>query len=225
MSAKHPARFSREILDVLRIELSSAPWVHDPFAGTGERLGALCDELGVGFSGTELEAPFIVDRRVHQGDSRDRRTYGIEPGRFWIVTSPVYPNGMADHFKPRDASRRFTYRAAAIELSGDPDYALHEANMGRYSVRAGAKAERTYWELAAAVIDQWHQAERAIVNVKDFTTGERYVDVTGGWRLAMACKGWHLVRRHDVPCPGMRHGANGNVRVDTEAVLVFDHVA
>jgi hypothetical protein len=49
--------------------------VHDPFAGTGERLGALCDTLGLTFTGTEIEPEFARDRRVHAGDSAEAGTY------------------------------------------------------------------------------------------------------------------------------------------------------
>lgn len=94
----HPARYSAVLLDALRPILAAAPHVHDPFAGTGERLGALCDELGVSFTGTEIEPEFAEDRRVMVGDSRDAGTYPRLP--HWIVTSPVYPNGMADNFRP-----------------------------------------------------------------------------------------------------------------------------
>jgi hypothetical protein len=247
-TAKHPARFSKEILEVLRIELASAPWVHDPFAGTGERLGALCDELGVGFSGTELEAPFIVDGRVKQGDSRDPEAYpvkvairdvGLWPS-YWIVTSPVYPNGVADHFRPKCCDqcdskgaqrcpanphpnyRRMTYRTSLMEIMGDNTVELNEANMGRYSYRGGAKKAAAYWRIATEVAAQWSHAERAIVNVKDFVHEGQVVPLAEMWE-SMLTHGhdWQLIRRHDVECPGMLHGANRGARIATEAILVF----
>jgi hypothetical protein len=254
----HPARFSGPILDVLRTELSGAPWVHDPFAGTGERLGHLCDELGVPFSGTEIEEPFIVDAaRVWCGDSRDPSTYptplvGIE--HYWIVTSPVYPNGMTDHFISSgvcsacegvgiveyagtgvpytDACpkcqgsgerpvKRHTYRQAAIELSGDPTYALSEWNMGRWGVRGGRKAEDTHWTLALSVASQWGSAERVILNTKDAIVKGDVYHVTDRWRQIMLDLGWTLDHSVRVPCPGQRNGANREARVDHEDVLVF----
>lgn len=121
-AAKHPAPYSPEVLDVLSAlitdiaagrvnrhpKLGALPiepirHVHDPFAGEGARLGALCDALGVTFSGTELEAPFIIDPRVKHGNSTKRGTYPRR--RHVIVTSPVYPNGVADHFEARDTCR------------------------------------------------------------------------------------------------------------------------
>lgn len=40
----HPAQYSPEVIDVLRHLIAPGEHVHDPFAGTGLRLGALCDE-------------------------------------------------------------------------------------------------------------------------------------------------------------------------------------
>lgn len=111
----HPARYSESIIEAFRKLLSPGEYVHDPFAGTGERMGALADELDLEFTGCEIEAEFIVDERVHCGDSREPNNYPLhfieiqtladsEPDvirlPFTIVTSPVYPNGIADNFRP-----------------------------------------------------------------------------------------------------------------------------
>lgn len=261
MTAAHPARWSPQIIDVLRTELAGAPWVHDPFAGTGERLGALCDEIGVEFSGTELEEAFIVDPRVVPGDSRDNRTYPRLPwpaigwGPYWIVTSPVYPNGMADHFvssgvcsfcagnggvlvgtfwEPdawsecskcdgtgRRAVRRHTYRQAVIGLTGDPDYALDEGNMGRYSVRGGSKAEERYWGLAREVCAQWGGAERVILNTKDFYVARERYHLWQRWNMLLVRQGWTCDHLVEVPCPGNRNGANRGLRMEHEDVAIY----
>jgi hypothetical protein len=255
VSAKHPARYSPAILDTLCQELEGAPWVHDPFAGTGERLQALTDTLGIPFTGTEIEAPFIVSPHVEQGDSRDPSTYppAWKTPRWWIVTSPVYPSGMCDHFissgvcsacrgtghtwvryfgedwetcpkcngTGRRQIKRHTYRQAAIELSGEPSYALDRANMGRYSPRGGRKAEETYWALASEVAAQWTHAERVILNTKDVIVKGDVYHVTLQWTMLLRDLGWKLDHAIKVPCPGQRHGANRDARVDHEDVTVF----
>jgi hypothetical protein len=234
----HPARYSAAILDVLRKELADAPHVHDPFAGTGERLGALCDELGVTFSGCELEAPFIVDPRVCLGDSRAPDTYpdgwcgedahycaGCLARRpYWIATSPVYANGMADNFKPKDASKRYTYRAGLIALTGNPNAKLAEGNMGRSSYRGGRKARERYWTIAREVIAQWCHAERVIVNVSDFPMAGKMVEHVAEWCDALAAAGWQVARYIEVPTPRMRNGANGKLRAEHEVVLVCERL-
>lgn len=77
-TVKHPARFSPEIIEIIGHYMGLSQHVHDPFAGTGERLGALCDEYGVTFTGTEIECSFIVDPRVRCGDSTNTSSYPRE---------------------------------------------------------------------------------------------------------------------------------------------------
>src|SRR5690606_14377285 len=96
------------------------------------RLGELCDRLGLVFTGTELEPEFIADPRVRPGDSTMAQTYPAHEHA--VVTSPAYPNGMTDHFRARDASRRHTYRQALATVLGH-DRPLHPNNMGRWGNR------------------------------------------------------------------------------------------
>lgn len=218
----HPARYSPQIIDAFRTLLAGAPHVHDPFAGTGERLGALCDELGVTYSGTELEAPFIVDPRVWAGDSRQQRYYPITRNGYWIVTSPTYGNGMNDNFKPADASKRYTYRAALIEATGDRDAALTDGNTGAHGYRSGVKAAARYWELNAQVVAQWGHAERAIVNVSDFYKGDERVGIVAGWGDLLRANGWRLLELIPVETPRMRNGSNRGKRVEHESIIVAE---
>src|SRR5687768_13659268 len=125
---RHPAQYSPEVIEAITPILAewNAP-VLDPFAGTGVRLGWLCDQLGLPYMGIEIEPEFIVDPRVVNGDATDGFTASE-----WtvIVTSPVYPNGIADHFKASDTKGRHTYRAALADIAGE-DRELHPNNMGR----------------------------------------------------------------------------------------------
>lgn len=266
----HPARYSAELISAFAVELFDCPHAHDPFAGTGERLGSLCDEMGVTFSGTELEGVFIRDPRVWPGDSRDPWTYprcrDIEP--YWVVTSPVYANGMADNFKPSGVCSKCkgtgrerwghwyefgemiregcprdeggepyypckpcdstgkrehdykTYRVAKMRATGDPDAELTEGNMGAHSYRGGRKARERYWAIAHAVIAQWTDAERVLVNVSDFYLGPERVPHVLEWVTALETHGWTIERTVGMATKRMRKGANGNRRVKTEAILV-----
>jgi hypothetical protein len=109
----HPARYSAEIIQWFRENPHfDSAFVHDPFAGTGERLGALADELGFTFTGTEIEECYIVDERVKVGNSLLPTSYPVRP--FVIVTSPVYANGMCDTFKPTGVCSH------CLGLGGDP---------------------------------------------------------------------------------------------------------
>jgi hypothetical protein len=216
----HPARFSTELLPALAKPL--ADWrlpVHDCFAGTGERLGHLCDELGLPFTGTEIEHPFIVDARVRRGDSTEARAYPT--GEYVVATSPSYPNGMADHFKASDVSKRNTYRAALARTIGY-DRELHPNNTARYNNRRGERIERQYWHLMRQAVAHW--PDHVVVNVKDhyYTRdgAEQLYPTVAKWIELLESYGY-AVARDDVKTPGQQFGANRH-RVETEAVLVCE---
>jgi hypothetical protein len=245
-AVKHPARFSQAIIEAFTTLLEVGDIVHDPFAGTGERLGHLADALGCTFTGTEIERPFIVDPRVRQGDSRHFYTYPIASERFTIVTSPVYANGMTDNFKPTgvcsacngegfpDLARcekcdglgvrrinRKTYRNALIEATGDPDVLLQPGNMGAHGYRAGRKAHHRYWDIANAVVEQWAPAgaTRALVNVSDFVMADEMVPHVFEWVNALTAHGWRIERLVAVQTPRMGNGANRDARAPYEAII------
>lgn len=215
----HPAQYSPEVLDAIRGLIDDTILVHDPFAGAGERLGALCDEIGCEFSGTEIEAAFIVDSRVVQGNSTDGSTYPVEP--YTIVTSPVYPNGIADSFEARDNSKRRTYRSALAKIVGH-DRELHPDNQGRWGYRGtplSSPARAVYWSIAERVIGCWQDADAAIVNVSDFIAGDRQEPVVAGWTRLLAAAGWD-VSAIPVSTKRWKYGANRERRVDAEVLLL-----
>ena len=242
----HPARFSKPIVDVIRDILVAEfpgpmgrPVVHDPFAGTGTRLAEICDTgdgLGFGFSGTEIEECFIEHEAIIHGDACDARLYPptllpneTTTGGWVICTSPVYANGVADNHKPSDASKRHTYRAAKIEITGDPDAELHPGNMGNYGYRStqrdGKSTKRkAFWEIADAAMSHWDSALLAIVNVSDFKAKRNGVEVTephvDDWKALLYKHGW--INQTDFPVGTQRqgNGENRDVRVANEVVLV-----
>jgi hypothetical protein len=212
----HPAKWSTEILAVIAPILRD--WrlpVHDPFAGTGERLGNLCDQLGLTFTGTDIEPEFARDARVHGGDSTEPDTYPT--GEFCVVTSPAYPNGMTDHFKAGDNSRRHTYRQALATILGY-DGPLHDNNMGRYGIRYGQKALARHYVIADACIPHWPQ--RVVVNVSDFYMAGEVHEVVAPWRRLLERHGYDVDEPIPVKTPRQRNAANADLRVDHEAVLV-----
>lgn len=220
----HPARFTPSIVTALGSHLRSkalkAPGrpigVHDPFGGTGERLGALCDELGLNFSGTEIEPEFIMDTRVRPGDSTLAETYPL--WRHLVCTSPTYPNGVNDHFKASDKSKRYTYRSALAGILGH-DRPLHPNNTGQHGnrFRRSRKSEDEYWRLHHLCVRWW--PEWVIVNVKD-VVAERYtVHVVAAWRRLLGEHGYLIYEVEKVPVTGIQHSPN-RVRAETESIIV-----
>lgn len=213
----HPSQYSPEVLTAIapvlrRFQLP----VHDPFAGTGVRLAALCDQLGLPYTGTELVAAFIADGRVNAGDSTDSRTYPEAP--FVVCTSPVYPNGMADHFKASEPEGRHTYRQALHLIQGH-DTPLNERNMGRYSVRRGSKSFETYAALAFEATTWWWP-NPVVLNVSDFYVGDDVFPLVRFWRGLLSGIGYMFAADIEIRTRRQRRGANGDRRVDHELVLV-----
>lgn len=145
---------------------------------------------------------------------------------FTIVTSPVYPNGMADDFIPRDLSRRRTYTAWLCTVTGRKQH-LASNNMGRWGYR-GRKLDSTaramYWHLAEGSVAHWGGAERVLLNVSDFiaTDGEkitRQVPVVREWQALLRRHGWTDQFVIEVPTRRWRDGANRELRVETEVVI------
>lgn len=211
----NPVPFSDEIIVVLAhlipLHVPAGHGVHDPFAGGGVPLGALCDRLGYVFTGVDIEPWRGADRRVALGDSTNPRTYPTEP--FAVVTSPSYNNGVNDHFEPRDSSRRLTYRVAAGR-------ALRLNNTGRWSGRGSPTAEAEYWRITDEVVKHW--PDLALVNVKDShrSTWEGGIyPLVRLWTELLEEHGY-AVTSHDVAAPGWRFGENGQARSDSEAILI-----
>jgi hypothetical protein len=216
----HPSRWTPAVLDAIEPVIADLGLpVHDPFAGTGERLGQLCDTLGLSFTGTEIEPEFAVDQRVRSGDSTDPSTYPADA--HVVVTSPVYPNGMTDHFHARDGSRRHTYRQALAAIQGY-DRPLDPNNMGAHGNRhrRSARSEATHFDIARRCVTHW--PEHAVVNVKDVVATAYTVPVVETWRTMLLAQRYRITAELSVPTPGQRHGANGHLRADAEAVLIAE---
>jgi Protein of unknown function (DUF3631) len=222
---KHGAQYSKQLLKDLARPL--AAWglpVHDPFAGLGVVLGRLCDDLGLPFTGTEIEPCWIVDSRVDAGDSTNADTYPT--GEYVICTSPTYGNGCGDDmpYRPKSPYTYNTYRHWKGETLGH-DEPLLDNNTGQYTLRHGSeRAERRYWGIHRAALAHW--PDRVIVNVKDFPhrNTETY-PLTEKWRALLEEHGYEILKQHDPETQGNRYGENRERRVETEAILVCERKA
>lgn len=216
----HPAPYSPEVLIKFTSLIPRGTHVHDCFAGDGVRLGKLADNYRWRFTGTEIEAPFILDDRVAHGDATDPDSY--PSSSYWIVTSPVYPNGIADDWNAKDTSRRRTYRRARAMIVGH-DEPLHVNNMGRWGYRGTplrSTARAMYWNLARKSIACWTGADRALVNVSDFMAGGKVEPVVRGWVQELTRQGWTVEDVQPVVTRRWKDGANRDERVENEVIIV-----
>ena len=232
----HPARFSPSIVTVIGEYLADlgTTHVHDPFGGSGERLGELATTMGLTFTGTEIEASFIVDQRLVHGDATVQATY--PRGNFVIVTSPAYPNGISDNFatnpdKESKNWRRITYRHRVAEIEGVPvaQRELHPNNMGRWGYRGRgerSKARDTYWRLACEAVACWSDAEAVILNVSDFMFSRRGEDliepVVEPWIDLLSAAGFEVdkISYPDTPRMLLASDESRGKRVQGEAVIL-----
>lgn len=201
----HPARYTPLILDVVRVYLERFRLpVHDPFAGTGARLGALCDELGLTFTGTDLEPWAGADPRVAPGDSRYPLTYPAGP--FVVVTSPVYfANRISSDYVngPTPTTKRAGRHAYGISRGE----ALHADNLAR--VCRPAQAEQY---VAGHVAAARHWGDVAIVNVDG--------PLRAMWTEILIRAGFELIDVVEVATPRLGGGlAGADKRAAFEVVM------
>ena len=208
---RHPARYSAALLPTLAEYLRGCTRVLDPFAGVGG-IFALAPLL----PGCKIDA---VEIEPEWAGEDPRITLGNALALPWpsatfdgVCTSPCYGNRMADHHQARDASRRNTYRHAL----GRP---LHPDNAG--ALQWGA-AYRDFHLLA------WTEARRVlrpggcfVLNVKDHIRAGEVQPVTDWHIETILALGLRLVRRAEIACPGQRRGANGNLRLPVETVILI----
>lgn len=146
-------------------------------------------------------------------------TSGTYIGEGFVMhnTSPVYPNGMADHFKASTPEGRHTYRQAIHRLTG-ADRELARANMGRYSVRRGMASFQIYAELADAAVAWWYPSV-VVLNVSDFYVGDEVFELVKHWRALLKARGYQLVADQMVRTRRQRRGEYGDRRVDHEWII------
>jgi hypothetical protein len=201
----HPCRFSPEVLAMMAPYLpTSGHRVHDPFAGTGARLSELCDELGLAFTGGDIEDWPRHDPRVVVADALDPATYPPRP--FTIVTSPVYVNKRCGDYANGPTS--------TTVIKGRRDYGislgrpLDARNLARVTGRP-SKAE-AYWQLHGEIVGNWDS--RLLLNV-DLPISER-------WQQTLRERGYRI--EVVLPAYTRRYGglANAEKRTEHEVVIV-----
>lgn len=207
----HPARFTPAILQAIEPTLARlALPVHDPFGGEGRRLAALCDRLGLAFTGADIEAWAERDSRVAVDDSRRAGSYPM--GEFVVVTSPPYfGNRISTDYAngPTPTTKTAGRHSYGISL-GRP---LDDANLARLC-RPARQAEHDAF--AASIVRWWPQ--HAIVNV-DSPIAEQ-------WEAILVGAGYLITQRIDVATPRLGGGlAGAEKRAGAERILLAERVS
>lgn len=231
---KFPAKFSDVVLDdakMMLLELQPSDcgwWLLDPFAGTGrvhELRRLEVDQRGrlVMTVGTDIEPPCCTQET---GNIRhDATNLPNEWSEFYdcVFTSPTYANRMADTFKPKDTSRRYTYIGAFREATGDPDYQLAE-NSTCGLQWTGKQGDR-YRELSFKSLQEMYRVLKPggwlLLNVSDHIRNLVRQQVCKWWRDAAMEVGFELVQSRPIVTPRNRHGENNDLRVPVEMLFVL----
>ncbi len=220
--APHPAPFTdviikrfAEIVDEYTRYSQDTALVLDPFAGVGgvHKIPALIPSNGlltVLTCGVEIEPNWAhAHSRTIVGSALNLPFEG--PFDF-IVTSPCYGNRMADHHNAKDGSKRITYR----HFYGKP---LTE---GSAAMMQWGHEYRWFHRAA------WVEAKRVLtpggifaVNISNHIRKGQEMPVVE-WHLeTLLSLGLFVERVEQIATPRMRNGANAQLRVPFEHILVM----
>lgn len=214
MSPDSPAKYSAPILSELRYLLET--WsvcgiILDPFAGTG-RIHQLATPT-MGTIGVEIEAEWAACHAHTIHGNATKLPDGWTGGFDAVVTSPPYGNRMADNYAgDAKGSRRHTYRIA-LGRALSPGSAA--------AMQWGRKYRAT---MAAALLEVRRVLKPGglfLLNVSDHVRKGELQRVPEWYEDACTALGFELVERHMVPTARNRHGANGELRADTEVIYVY----
>lgn len=201
----HPCQYTPIILEKIESIIGDdrTP-IHDPFAGTGIRLGKLCDTLNITFTGTDIEDWPGKDPRVRIGDSALIETYPAGP--YTIITSPTYQNKRLADYKngPTPNTNPKGRRDYGISLGR----ALHPNNTARWTGNDRFASE--YWERHREIAKTW-ETYRVILNV-DFPIAHE-------WAVLLHDAGWPVQDHHIVKTPRYRGLSNDTIRAQYELII------
>lgn len=242
-SHDHPAMFSRELIAPLADTIRGRRRVLDPFAGTG-RIHTIAALAGVPRStGIELEPEwanveqFAGPNRVQiVGDSLVVLPT-FRPGTFdAVLTSPAYGNRMADKHEAKDLckncggsgvvgsseckvckgaglSRRNTYRHRLGR-------ALSENNSG--GMQWGPEyreLHRGIWKASVRVLTP---GAAFVINCSNHIRLGQIIDVCNWHRDVLVDLGLSVIDVIEVETRRQRHGANHDLRVAGEQIIVCE---
>jgi SAM-dependent methyltransferase len=162
-----------------------------------------------------------------------------------VCTSPTWGNRMADHHDAKEKCSKcqgkgLVYKMYLQDHDYDPCYkcggtgyrsykrntyrhtigrALHPSNSGK--MQWGDEYRRLHW---AAWDEVWRVLKpggRFILNISNHIRKGEEVDVTGWHEHVLAIRGFEKMDHKHIKAPRQRQGANNQLRVDHESLILF----
>lgn len=208
---RHPAKYNDNFIPIFAAYVEPGSSVLDPFGGTGKifNLREYCPDVDIYCVEIEKEWADLHPETIH-GDF-----FKVDlPTSFFdtIITSPTYGNRMADHHNARDGSKRNTYRHSL-------NRPLDDNNSGK--MQWGREYRRFHLDAWCRAFELLRPGGLLIVNVKDHIRKGKQIPVSRFMCLAAYVSGFRWVEGVVIESPGIREGANRNLRVDHENIYVF----
>jgi DNA modification methylase len=211
----HPAVFSKEVIsEMFRLtqsRLNSGALVLDPFAGTGG-VHRLCPPYKT--VGVEIEKEWASQHeRNICGDSTNLLKIFKNQKFQAVITSPPYGNRMSDQYKGDvKNSKRYTYR---ISLGRD----LSENNSAKFNWGSKYKIiQEQVWNQCYSILDDGGFMFLNISNHIRAGKEERVVE----WHISKLIDiGFYVDEIVSVNTKRIKHGANADLRAQSEKIVVF----
>ena len=209
----HPARYTDALLLTMAQMLTGATRILDPFGGTGKVF-----LLNSWLPAAQIEA---VEIEPEWAARHPRTTLGNALALPWsdgyfdaVCTSPTYGNRMAD--TTFSSSKGNTWQTYTCKIGRR----LHPDNSGAMD---WGDAYRLFhvaaWTEARRVLSV---GGRFVLNIKDHIRAGERQPVTAWHVDTLTALGFAEVEHRRINTPSMRYGANGNVRVEYESVILFE---
>lgn len=217
VNVNHPAAFTPIIADTITniVRADADGWdeytVLDPFAGIGTIHDMFGSDLHIDTIGVELEPEWASAKNgtiVGDATNLPLPISSVD----CVATSPCYGNRMADLYDGRDGSRRHTYRLS----------------LGRVPSNGSAAGMQWGTEYRALHINAWVEARRVlkpgglmVVNVSNHIRKGQVQRVVEWHLLTFLSLHFNIETVTQVETPRIRHGANHDLRVPTEHIMVL----
>jgi tRNA G10 N-methylase Trm11 len=207
---KHPAKFSDNILDVIK-EYVRPEWIIlDPMSGTG-KLNKIINNNNLVLN--EIEYEWAMQGKPSQIINGNALYLPFKDKSFdCIITSCTYGNRLADHHVAKDGSKRISYFHNLGKI-------LHRDNSGQMQY---GNQYKTFHKVA------WEESNRVlrnngifILNVSNHIRNKKEVYVSE-WHLDFIKNlGYSLIEHKKINTHRLKYGSNSDQRVEHENLFIM----